>query len=253
MAQKKIYDTQGVVLKHMRLGEADRIVTIYTVDRGKVRAVVKGARRVKSRKGGFLQPLSHVRVSIAEGRNLDQVVEAETVTSYRAARENLALMSAGLYFAELVDGFSIDGAVNPSEFHLLVGGLDALDRTRDPERIARYFETRLLSTAGFGPEIRQCVGCGMDLPAGDHAFSCTEGGLVGAECRSQCEGPFLHASMNTIKVMRFFQAADFSQALDLHLTEPLMGNLRRVLGRYIAHVLEREPNSAEFMHLVRPA
>ena len=61
----------------MRLGEADRIITLYTPDRGKVRAVVKGARRAKSRKGGFLQPLTHVRVSMAEGRSLDQVVEAE--------------------------------------------------------------------------------------------------------------------------------------------------------------------------------
>lgn len=253
MARTKTYDTQGVVLKHMRLGEADRIVTLYTVDRGKVSAVVKGARRITSRKGGFLQPLSHVRVSIAEGRTLDQVVEAETVAIYRAAREDLARMSAGLYFAELVDGFSVDGAANPSEFHLLVGALHALDCTGDPERLARYFETKLLSIAGFGPEMRQCVACGMDLPAGDYTFSCGEGGLVGAECRSRCEGPLVHASMNAIKVVRFFQAADFSQALDLRLTDGVMGNLRQVLGRYIAHVLEREPRSAEFMRLVGSA
>ena len=81
MPRPKTYNTEGVVLKHMRLGEADRIITLYTPDRGKVRAVVKGARRAKSRKGGFLQPLTHVRVSIAEGRTLDQVVEAATVAS----------------------------------------------------------------------------------------------------------------------------------------------------------------------------
>ena len=89
----------------MRLGEADRIITLYTPDRGKVRAVVKGARRTRSRKGGFLQPLTHVRVSIAEGRSLDQVVEAETEASFRAVREDLSLVSIGLYLAELVDAF----------------------------------------------------------------------------------------------------------------------------------------------------
>ena len=119
----------------MRLGEADRIITLYTPDRGKVRAVVKGARRAKSRKGGFLQPLTHVRVSIAEGRSLDQVVEAETVASFRAVREDLGLVSTGLYLAELVDGFSADGAVNPSEFHLLAAALGALESTERPEQL----------------------------------------------------------------------------------------------------------------------
>ena len=239
------------MLKHMRLGEADRIITLYTPDRGKVRAVVKGARRAKSRKGGFLQPLlTHVRVSIAEGRNLDQVVEAETEASFRGVRENLGLISTGLYMADLVDGFSADGAVNPSEFRLLAGALGALESTYRPEQLARYFETRMLGVAGFGPEVRQCVECGEELSAGDHVFSCAAGGLVGPECRSRTDGTLIHVSMNAIKVLRFFQVADFPQALELQLTERLIEDLRRVLGAYITFTLEREPRSAEFMHLV---
>ena len=234
----------------MRLGEADRIITLYTPDRGKVRAVVKGARRAKSRKGGFLQPLTHVRVSIAEGRSLDQVVEAETVASFRAVREDLGLVSTGLYLAELVDGFSADGAVNPNEFRLLAAALGALESTERPEQLARYFETRMLGVAGFGPEVQQCVDCGTELSAGDHMFSCAGGGLVDPECRRQSDGALIHMSMNAIKVLRFFQMADFPQALELPLTERLIEDLRRVLGAYITYVLEREPRSAEFMHLV---
>lgn len=234
----------------MRLGEADRIITLYTPDRGKVRAVVKGARRAKSRKGGFLQPLTHVRVSMAEGRSLDQVVEAETVASFRAVREDLGLVSTGLYLAELVDAFSADGAVNPSEFRLLVDALTVLKSTERPEQMARYFETRLLGVAGFGPELRQCVDCGEVLSAGDHVFSCAGGGLVCPECRSRTDGALIHVSLNAIKVLRFFQATDFPQALELPLTERLIQDLRRVLSTYITYVLEREPRSAEFMHLV---
>ena len=234
----------------MRLGEADRIITLYTPDRGKVRAVVKGARRAKSRKGGFLQPLTHVRVSIAEGRSLDQVVEAETVASFRTVREDLGLVSTGLYMADLVDGFSADGAVNPSEFRLLVAALGALEYTERPEQLARYFETRMLGVAGFGPEMRQCVECGEELSAGDHAFSYASGGLVGPECRSRTAGALVHVSLNAIKVLRFFQVTDFPQALELPLTERLIEDLRRVLGAYITYVLEREPRSAEFMQLV---
>jgi DNA repair protein RecO (recombination protein O) len=250
MARTKTYKTQGIVLKHMPLGEADRIVTLYTPDRGKLRAVVKGARRTKSRKGGFLQPLSHVRASIAVGRSLDQVVEAETVTSYRILREDLGRMSMGLYLAELVDGFSADGAVNPAEFHLLVSALNALETTDSSAQLTAYFETRLLGVTGFGPELQRCVSCGADLDARDHVFSCADGGLVGPECRGQTDSSLIHASMNLIKVLRFFQRADFAQALELSLTEQLNGELRRVLRTYIAYVLEREPRSAEFMRLV---
>ncbi|MCY4527572.1 MAG: DNA repair protein RecO, partial [Chloroflexi bacterium] len=216
----------------------------------KIRAVVKGARRAKSRKGGFLQPLTHVRVSIAEGRTLDQVVEAETVASFRAVREDLGLVSTGLYLADLVDAFSADGAVNPSEFRLLAASLSALESAERPEQLAGYFETRMLGVAGFGPEVRQCVHCGEELAAGDHVFSCADGGLVGPECRTRTDGALIYVSMNAIKVLRFFQAADFPHALDLPLTERLTKDLRRVLGAYITYVLEREPRSAEFMHLV---
>jgi DNA repair protein RecO (recombination protein O) len=250
MARAKTYNTQGVVLKHMPLGEADRIITLYTPDRGKLRAVVKGARRTKSRKGGFVQPLSYVRASIVEGRSLDQVTETETVTSFRAVREDLGRMSTGLYLAELVDGFSADGAVNPAEFHLLVDALTVLESTDHSEQLARYFETRLLSVTGFGPELQRCVDCGIELEAGDHVFSCADGGLVGPECRTQSGNSLIHMSMNAIKVLRFFQRASFTQALELPLTEQLIGELRRVLRTYVTYVLDREPRSAEFMHLV---
>lgn len=250
MASAKTYKTQGVVLKHMPLGEADRIVTLYTPDRGKVRAVVKGARRTKSRKGGFLQPLSYVRASIAEGRSLDQVAEVETVSSFRAVREDLHRTSTGLYLAELVDGFSADGAVNPAEFHLLVDALSALENTERREQLTRSFETQLLSVTGFGPELQRCVDCGDELQAGDHLFSCSDGGLVGPECRTQSDSSLIHASINAIKVLRFFQRADFAEALDLPLTEQLIGELRRILRTYITYVMDREPRSAEFISLV---
>lgn len=234
----------------MRLGEADRIITLFTPQRGKIRAVVKGARRAKSRKGGFLQPLSHVRVSIAQGRNLDQVVEAETVASFRTVRENLGLTATALYLAELVDGFSADGAVNPSEFHLIVGALGALEVTDRPQQLARYFEARMLSVAGFGPEVRQCVDCGAEMSAGDHMFSCAAGGLVGPECHNRSDGQLIQASMNTIKALRFFQVTGLTQALELPLSKRLIEDLRRLLGAYIAYILEREPRGAKFMNMV---
>ena len=95
----------------------------------------------------------------------------------------------------------------------------------------------MLGVAGFGPELRQCVDCGEELSAGDHVFSCASGGLVCPECRSRTDGALIHVSMNAIKVLRFFQVADFPQALELPLSERLIQDLRRVLGAYITYVL----------------
>ena len=154
--------------------------------------------------------------------------------------------------ADLVDGLSADGAVNPSEFRLLADALGRLESTEKPDQLARYFETRLLGVAGFGPELRQCVVCGEELSAGDHLLSRAPVRRSGRVLNVAAirDGALIHVSMNAIKVLRFFQVADFPQALELPLTERLIQDLRRVLGTYITYVLEREPRSAEFMHLV---
>src|ERR687885_2135929 len=84
-----LYREQGVVLRTMRLGEADRIVPLRTAGRGKVRAVAKGVRKTKSRFGGRLEPMNHLALLLYEGRELDIVTQADTLEQFRAIREDL--------------------------------------------------------------------------------------------------------------------------------------------------------------------
>ena len=247
MPTPRTYNTQGIVIKDMELGDADRIVTVYTPDRGKLRAVAKGARRIKSRKGGQLQPLTEVRISIVIGRTLDSITEVETVNSNRGLREDLGLLSQAIYVAELVDGFTADGAVNPREYELLSNILVALQVVEDTEQLMRYCEVQLLAMAGFGPEFGQCVECGIDLGPRDHLLSCVAGGLVGPECKASTGDPLIHLSMNSIKVLRFFQDVGLDQAQNLPLTGEIKSELQRVLAAYLSYILDREPRSAGFI------
>ena len=153
MPTPRTYNTQGIVIKDMQLGDADRIVTVYTPDRGKLRAVVKGARRTQSRKGGQLQPLTEVRISIVIGSSLDNITEVETVNSNRGLREDLGLLSQAIYVAELVDGFTADGAVNPREYELLASILAALQVVEDTEQLMRYCEVQLLTMSGLAQNL----------------------------------------------------------------------------------------------------
>ena len=89
MARPRTYKSEGIILKGIPLGEADRIVTIYTLGSGKLRLVAKGVRRSRSRMSGYLEPLTYVSISVAEGRNIDTITEVEIIQSFREIREDL--------------------------------------------------------------------------------------------------------------------------------------------------------------------
>lgn len=234
----------------MSLGEADRIVTFHTPDVGKLRAVARGVRRVKSRMSGHLEPLTHVRLSVARGRNLDVVSEAETITSFRALKEDLNLVSKAIFLTELIDAFSSEESPNPEEFGLLLSVLTMLPETDAPDQLLSYFEARLLVLSGFGPELRSCAECGDELDPGDHLFSAIAGGLLCPRCRVTSRDPMLSVTINAIKVLRFFQQESLVKSLELKLSDGLLAEVERFLSSYVRFILERELKSVEFMNLV---
>ena len=159
MSRPRVYKTEAVVLKQMPLAEADRILTLFTPDVGKVRAVAKGVRRIKSRFGGHLELMNRVSVSIAYGRNLDNINEAQVIDSFRAFRDDLERLSHSFYIAELVDVFSTENLASYEVYQLLLDTLDWLGRTSQTELLLRYFELRLVEFSGYRPEIYSCVQC----------------------------------------------------------------------------------------------
>ena len=250
MSRPRIYKTQGIVLKHMPLGEADRIVTLYARDKGRLRAVARGVRRGKSKLRGHLEPLTHVAVSIAEGRSLDAISEAQSLHAFRGLREDLQPISEAVYMAELVDGFSADNSPNARVFDLFLDSLARLDDGRNSTQLVRYFEVQLLMISGFGPELHSCVECSTVLEPRDHVFSPAMGGIVCPGCKGRSGEAVLPLSVNAIKVLRHFQRGPKARAAEMSVPPALATELQRVLRSYIRHVLERDLKSAEFMSLV---
>lgn len=250
MARPRTYTTEGIVLKHMPLGEADRILTIYTPGLGKLRAVARGVRRPKSRMAGHLEPLTRVRVSVSEGRSLDHIGEAETLRSYRRLREDLELVSKAMYLADLVDSFTVDRSPSAALFDLLAGSLARLESGNKADQVLRYFEIQLLRTSGFGPELGECVECRSALEPASHLFSPATGGLLCDACGPSAKGPFVRLSVNAIKVLRFFQREPPAAVDALEVSPPVLREAARALRSYTTYVLERELKSARFMNLV---
>ena len=155
------FRVEAVILRHSDYGEADRMLTLYTAQLGKTRALVKGARKITSRKAGHLEPFTHVKLQLAKGRDLPLVTQADTIDTYLPLRENLLLTSQASYVIELLDRFTYeDGSENSAIFRLLTDTLSRLASGSDPWLVIRYYEMRLLDYLGFRPQLLQCANCG---------------------------------------------------------------------------------------------
>jgi DNA repair protein RecO (recombination protein O) len=187
-----LYRDEGVVLRAIKLGEADRIVTIFTQGHGKVRAVAKGIRKTTSKFGARLEPTTRVALQCYKGRDLDIVTQAETLESNRVLREEYALLTRAIPMLEAVDQVAQDREANPALYRMLTGALRALATTHNPLVTPAFF-WKLLSLEGFHPMLDDCARCGEGegdevAAGGEHelvAFDLIEGGTV---CRACARG-----------------------------------------------------------------
>jgi DNA repair protein RecO (recombination protein O) len=149
------YKTEGVSLKRLNYGEADRILTIYARQRGKIRAIAKGVRKITSRKGGNLELFNHCVLFLAEGRNLDIVTEVQVINSFSRLGDDLEKTAAAFYLVELVDQLTPDGQINRQVFDLLIDGLTRIEADANADergKSVKRFEVDLLKLLGFWSE-----------------------------------------------------------------------------------------------------
>lgn len=201
-----LYRDQGVVLRTIKLGEADRIVTLVTLGHGKVRAVAKGVRKTKSRFGSRLEPLSHVAVLFYEGRELDIATQAETIDHFRAVREDLDRYRGATMMLEAVDQVAQERESNPRLYQLLVGALRAL-AARDAPLMVPAFFWKLLSLEGAHPLLDRCASCGSTDEL--VAFDLSEGGAL---CRSCRRG--MPVSVDALALIRRILGGGLAEALN---------------------------------------
>jgi DNA repair protein RecO (recombination protein O) len=177
--------TEGIVLRSLRYGEADRILHLYTPDRGRISAIAKGVRRARSRFGGRMEPFFRLDLVLYEGRSdLLTVTSAETLAGHPRLREDAAALDGAARACEAVARVFDDGDPHRGVYHLLANELTLLDQ--EPARAGRSnalaFRLKLLLAAGFAPQLAACATCGER----DHlvGFSGAAGGVVCAACEA---------------------------------------------------------------------
>jgi DNA repair protein RecO (recombination protein O) len=227
------YTTEAVVLRSIRFGEADRVLHLYTADRGRVGAVAKGVRKTKSRFGGRLEPLSHVELVLHQGAGeLQTVTGVQLLKTHDPARTDYYRLSAGLIGAEAMLRLFPEQERNERAFTALTRFLDLLDESPhaaerpslDP--LALAFQLKLLWLSGYLPHLTSCAECAAD-DATLVGYSPRAGGAVCRACANQTEAIAL--STEGIRGIEALLASPLADAVTLGLTERATRDALRVV------------------------
>jgi len=244
------YKTEGLVLRSVATMEADRLITLLTPTAGKIRAVVRGARRVKSRLGGQLDVMNRSSLGLVHGRTFDVVTGAQTIETFPKLKGDLDRIAQALYLMELADALIPEESPHPGAYRLLLDGLHHLNESGLNPAIPRYTELHLLKEAGYMPELQRCVACYSELVAAPIWYHPELGGVLCEPCGRQ-ESRAFGLSITALKVLRFFGKSRLVDAIRLRLELPIDGELKSMLRVTLEHVLDRGSNTGNFLDHLR--
>ena len=251
MPPPRMYRAEALVLKHLPLGEADLLVTLFSREAGKVRAVAKGARRSTAKLVGHLEPLTATRLALSRGRNLDVISQADTLDNFTPLKTNLTAVTKGLQVAELVDGFGSEASPNEPLYDLALATLAAIGRSPDDELPLLHFQLHLLAVSGLMPELQNCVECRGEIEPDRHRYSADGGGVYCPDCIPDHAG-LRPLSLRALKVLRLLGRSRVTELPHLSLDAVLTQELKAILTGTVQYWLDKEIRTNSFLnHLAR--
>lgn len=250
MARPRTYRAEAIVLKRIDFGEADRVLVVFTRERGKLSVVAKGIRRISSRKAGHLELFTHAEVQLARGANLDVITEATTRNAFRGLRDDLARTSHAYLVAELVDALTEEEAHQPEVFDLLVQTFSALAAASDPRLVVDHYQIKLLDAVGFRPSLTRCLTCREEIQPGKNYFSPFLGGALCPAC-GPGEPSARPIATDVLKVLRYFQRGGPPGSIRLRVPDVVAREVGRTLRELSERHIERRLRSPDLIARLR--
>ncbi len=239
-------------MKRLDFGEADRLITVFTKNKGKITALAKGIRRIESRRAGNVELLNRSKLFFAQSKSLPILTEAEAVETYSNLKKDLKKVGNAYHIAELVDKFFHDGQENFKVFELLAETLSFLDKAEDKkvENLVRAFELKILTLAGYSPQVDHCVKCGKSLEPSNNLFSPEAGGVLHPKC-AQNFTLSKEISVEVIKLARYMQSQNIKDSAKVNIPTAVMEKFEALTKFYLEFILERQLYSADFVESVK--
>ena len=245
----RLYNTQGVILRRRDLGEADRVIVVYTREHGKRSLAAKGSRKTTSKIAGQIEPFTLVNLHVALTRGLHIVSQAEARNVFSALRSDERTVTTAGIFAELVDTMTPDEQPNRDVYDLLVASLTLLDNGNDPQLVLVAFQLALLRHLGYRPQLTECSVCSRALEPEDNGFS-METGVVCPDCRRVAPS-VMPLSASALKMLRAIDRGELSALLSLRLDPRITAEADQVLAAYVQHILGKPSRAREVFRDLR--
>ena len=246
MDTHRTYRADAIVLRRVNIGETDRVVTLYTRNKGKVATIAKGARKSLSRLAAATEPFIFGRYMLATGQNLDVMTQVEIKESFSKIRKNVERVAYAIYFLELVDSFTEEREIGQDIFDTLLSSLYLLENGVRPQITARSFEMKLSALLGYSPQLNACLRCDAVPEGQELTYSPSLGGLVCRECGPLPED-VLYLHRESVSAMKRLLVAEPAQLREMILSPENLKEVTQALRRHIRYRLERDLRSAEFL------
>lgn len=248
--------TEGIVLRNFPLGEADLLVTFYTLDFGLLKAFAKSPRKTRSRFGSSLEPLTCSRVSVMgkEGAQLPRLTQADILRPFQGLRESVGCFLMLTEMSELLMSFMPEGEVNVEVYSLLRQVMEMMEE--DCKRqLSLLFKIRFLSLKGYQPRLKGCARCGKE----SQRFHMSQGSVMCGRCASKMPPPphpphpphlkedFIDLSPGVIKLCDALGTWELERTPRLRASKKMLDEVSLVLESHVEHILSKRLRTREFM------
>jgi DNA repair protein RecO (recombination protein O) len=233
-----LYKTRGIVIGRYEFGEADKIIVLLTPDKGVLRCVAKGVRRIKSRMAGHLELFTETELMLATGKNMDVITSARMV-SRPDVTSNYDQMKIAYLIGEMVNRLGSDGD-HPGLFELVHKSLTSLDR---PDEVLEFwFKLNLLDVLGYRPGLKGCMKCHQNSEAQPYRFNDSLGGIVCSSCGLNSGTPI---SIDQIKFWRLALTQDIEKARSVINSKELAKDSLKICNQFYEYTFGKKFRSEQ--------
>jgi len=243
-----LHQTEAVILQSLPFGEADKIISFYTLDYGKMKGIAKSARRSRKRFGNTLEICSHVKVTFFEKEttSLVRLDHCDLIAPFPNLREDIYKLAWASYLLELVNELTGEKIKNHLLFELLIHFLDLIDRRGPRDELKRIFEIRVLTLLGYQPQFNHCTRCERGLAGERFFFGLQEGGVLCLDCGRNLPN-LIPVTMGTIKTLHLAQTISIDKLTRITFSAQCLKESQAVLGPFLRQYLGKILKAERFL------
>ncbi len=229
------YKTEAINLRVQQFGEADKLMTFFSPDYGKIKTIAKGARKPGSKFGGRLEIFAYNNLLLAAGKEFSILSQIETIENFKELREDIDKLKAGIYFIRLVDAGTEVGQKNEDLFNLILESLYLLKDSFNKSLLTKIFEIKFMDVEGFFPTLDKCVSCSKKVTVEPKKikFNLSRGGILCSQCSKKIFGG-IEMPYEAVKVISTIKNENFKDLEKYKINEKLLEEIDLIVRPYLS-------------------